>query len=230
MSNAPLPPPYDAPSPLTPGSGINPLIATKYESLISSCLFFLSLNSTLFLVAGALATRYHTTLYIGALAALLSLFLSVILLLLHKIMDTSLGKDDKAGRGVEEGDNASVVKGVPLGGVDNGGSGWRDRLHQNLWEGTYPPNQKMGSIFGMVFAAILWFIASAITIEYHVLIGRGEEPKVRYKQGPLSSYGEMAFCCVCASFSFLCLVVMVVQRRATSKEMRKALSSHELEY
>jgi len=145
-------------------------------------------------------------------------------------MDTSLNKDDAAARVVGEGDASSIVKGVPLGGGDNGGSGWRDRLHQNLWDGVYPPNQKMGSILGMGLSCALWFIASAITIEYHVLIGRGETPKIPIRQGPLSSYGELSFTVICAVLSFILVVIMGVQRRATSKEMRKALCSQELEY
>jgi len=228
MSQAP--PPYESSS---SHDGIcddkpNPLIAVKYESLISSNLFFLTLNSALFLVVGALATRYHTTLYIGALAAIASILLGSTLLLLHKVMDSSVKKSTNKDGDVEggganvQGDGSSIIKG---GLNENGGTGWRDTMHQNLWDGVYPPNQKMGSILGQVLITILWMISTAITIEYHVLVGKGEKPKVAVRQGPLWSLGELSFSALCFMFSFFLLITMIIQRRQTSKEMVKALCS-----
>jgi hypothetical protein len=166
----------------------NPLIATKFESSINSSLFFLTLNGSLFLIVGGLATRYHTTLYIGALAAMLSVFLGSTLLLLHKVMDSSLPKH--SGDTANGGDASSIIKGSNL--AENGGTGWRDRLHQNLWDGVYPPNQKMGSVLSMVLISILWLISAAISIEYHVLIGKGEKPKTEIRQGEFC-FGEACF-------------------------------------
>ncbi|KAH6867447.1 hypothetical protein BKA70DRAFT_1579400 [Coprinopsis sp. MPI-PUGE-AT-0042] len=212
---------YDnEPSSALHSSKPNALIATKFESHINSGLFFITLNGSLFLVVGALATRYHTTLYIGALAAILSVFLGSTLLLLHKVMDSSLPKSSPPSDGS---DTSSIVKGSNV--TENGGTGWRDRLHQNLWDGVYPPNQKMGSVLSMVLIVILWMISTAITIEYHILIGRGEKPKTEIRQGPLSSYGELSFSCLCTALSFVLVITMVIQRRLTSKEMCKAISS-----
>jgi hypothetical protein len=174
------------PSSAVHSSKPNPLIATKFESSINSSLFFLTLNGALFLIVGGLATRYHTTLYIGALAAMLSVLLGSTLLLLHKVMDSSLPKN--AGD-TEGSDASSIIKGSNMAD----GTGWRDRLRQNLWDGVYPPNQKMGSVLSMVLISILWLISAAISIEYHVLIGKGEKPKVEIRQGEFSSPNPTQF-------------------------------------
>jgi len=209
----------------------DPLVAVRYERTISSQLFFLTLNSALFLVVGALATRYHTTLYIGVLASILSIFLCATLLLLHKVLDTSKpkGPSTSTAGGDAEGQGGEDGSGVVKGNTEASGR-WRDRLNQNLWDGVYPPNQKMPSVLGMTLVFILWGISTCITIEYHVLIGKGEKPSIEIRQGPLSSYGELSFSCLCTIFSFVLLVMMLTQRRQTSKEMVKAICSDELEY
>ncbi|EAU87042.1 hypothetical protein CC1G_12315 [Coprinopsis cinerea okayama7 len=177
----------------------DPFIAIKYESMIMSCTFFLFLDSVISLIAGGLATRYFTTMYIGALAALLSILSTGVLLLLHK------AKDD-----------------------------WRQHISTNLLDGIYAPCSKMISILANVVITVLWLVASVVTIYYHAALkGRKFDDGLTVvppKQGPLSSWGELAFTILCTFFASTLLILQIVQRRATSQEMKKAILSRELEY
>ncbi|TFK21359.1 hypothetical protein FA15DRAFT_672624 [Coprinopsis marcescibilis] len=63
---------------------LNPGIALKYEDAILTSTTLLLINSLIFLVVGGCASKWFTTLYVGALAGVCSVFTSGLILLLHK--------------------------------------------------------------------------------------------------------------------------------------------------
>jgi len=194
----------------------DPQIALKYEKLIMSCCFFLTLDSCLLLLAGGLATRWFTSFYLGALGAALSILSAGYLLFMHK-------KRDAAWRGTRD----TTLGSISIS-TSTSTSTTADLLH-----GAYPPMSRMPSIVSNVLITIVWYMGTFTTIVYHASLRAGKltsENTKRHYQGPLSSWGELALGVLCTAVATLLLVLQLCQRRATSREMLKAIVSRELEY